>query len=102
MSGEAKFASLNSGWLLGNGTQSIVMGLNETSHAEDLLIAGGKPLPPMTAEEEKRGRRRRNWKGFYGSVHDIVSLTCVTTGDALFRQELRSKLDSLSGVTLAR
>jgi hypothetical protein len=49
------------------------MGLNESSHAEDLLIAGGKPLPAMTVEEEQRGRRRRNWKGFYGSVHDIVS-----------------------------
>jgi histone deacetylase HOS3 len=65
------------------------MGLNESSHAEDLLIAGGKPLPPMTAEEEQRGRRRRNWKGFYGSVHDIVSLARVLTVDTLVRQELR-------------
>lgn len=53
------------------------MGLNEASQAEDLLITGGKPLLPMTSEEEAKGRRKRNWKGFYGSVHDIVSFTGV-------------------------
>ena len=50
------------------------MGLNEASQAEDLLVAGGKPLNPMTPQEEVMRRRKRTWKGFYGSVHDIVSL----------------------------
>lgn len=53
------------------------MGLNEASYADDLLIAGGKPLAPMTPGEVAAGRRKRNWKGFYGSVHDIVSLSGI-------------------------
>jgi histone deacetylase HOS3 len=49
------------------------MNLNEASHHEDLLKEGGKPLPPMTMEERQNGgRMRRGWKGFYGSLHDIV------------------------------
>lgn len=57
--------------VLGNGTQALVMPLNEASHAEDLAVKAGKPPSgPMG----KDGRRRRGWKGFYGSVHDIVSL----------------------------
>lgn len=58
----------------GNGTQSIVMNLNEASHNEELAVAAGKPLAPLTGEEQRNGgRRRRGWKGFYGSLHDIVS-----------------------------
>jgi histone deacetylase HOS3 len=57
----------------GNGTQEIVMGLNELGWAEDLLREGGKPERVMTTEEARSGRRGRGWKGFYGSVHDIVS-----------------------------
>ncbi len=62
----------------GNGTQSIVMGLNAATHAEELLRAGGKPLPPLSSEEIHRrgGRRKRGWKGFYGSLHDIWSYPC--------------------------
>lgn len=49
------------------------MNLNEASYNEDLLVEGGKPLPPLTpAEQRNGGRRRRGWKGFYGSLHDIV------------------------------
>jgi hypothetical protein len=59
---------------VGNGTQSIIMGLNESSQAEELLRKGGKPLGPMSEEEEDIGRRRRCWKGFYGSLHDIVGV----------------------------
>jgi len=78
------------------------MGLNESSHSEDLLLAGGKPLPPMTAEEEKKGRRTRNWKGFYGSVHDIVSIAYGLTASTMARQELRWDSNLRSGVTLAK
>jgi hypothetical protein len=55
---------------LGNGTQALMMPLNEASHAEDLAIKGGKP---PTGPIAKGGKRRKGWKGFYGSVHDIVS-----------------------------
>ncbi|KAJ9123182.1 hypothetical protein QFC22_001375 [Naganishia vaughanmartiniae] len=61
----------------GNGTQAILMNLNEVSHHEDLLNKGGKPLRPLTSEERHNGgRRRRGWKGFYGSLHDIWSYPC--------------------------
>jgi histone deacetylase HOS3 len=61
----------------GNGTQSILMNLNEASHNEELAVAAGKPLAPLTVEEQRNGgRRRRGWKGFYGSLHDIVSGFC--------------------------
>ena len=46
------------------------MPLNEASHAEDLAIKGGKPPSGPIGRD---GKRRRGWKGFYGSVHDIVS-----------------------------
>jgi histone deacetylase HOS3 len=52
----------------GNGTQSLIMPLNAVSHAEDLAVNAGKPVNIM------KGKRKRGWKGFYGSVHDIVSL----------------------------
>ncbi|KAJ9107573.1 hypothetical protein QFC21_001032 [Naganishia friedmannii] len=56
----------------GNGTQAILMNLNEASHNEDLLNEGGKPRRPLTtAERQNGGKRRRGWKGFYGSLHDI-------------------------------
>lgn len=45
------------------------MPLNEASHAEDLAIKAGKP---PSGPIGKDGRRRKGWKGFYGSVHDIV------------------------------
>ncbi|OCF31780.1 histone deacetylase HOS3 [Kwoniella heveanensis BCC8398] len=51
----------------GNGTQALVMPLNAASYAEDLQVKAGKPIM-MTSRD---GRRRRGWKGFYGSVHDI-------------------------------
>jgi len=54
---------------IGNGTQALVMPLNEASHAEDLAIKGGKP---PSGPIGKDGKRRKGWKGFYGSVHDIV------------------------------
>jgi len=46
------------------------MPLNEASHAENLAIKGGKP---PSGPIGKDGKRRRGWKGFYGSVHDIAS-----------------------------
>lgn len=45
------------------------MPLNAASYAEDLAVKAGKP--PTTATGRK-GKRRRTWKSFYGSVHDIV------------------------------
>jgi hypothetical protein len=45
------------------------MPLNEASHAEDLAVKGGKP---PGGPIRKDGKRRKGWKGFYGSVHDIV------------------------------
>lgn len=59
---------LNSG-SSGNGTQALVMPLNEASHAEDLAVKAGKPPSGPMGKDR---RRRRGWKGFYGSVHDIV------------------------------
>ncbi|WVF67950.1 hypothetical protein IAT40_002712 [Kwoniella sp. CBS 6097] len=56
----------------GNGTQSLVMPLNAASYAEDLQVKAGKPMM-MTS---RNGSRRRGWKGFYGSVHDIYSYPC--------------------------
>jgi hypothetical protein len=53
----------------GNGTQALVMPLNEASHAEDLAVKGGKPPGGPIGKD---GKRRKGWKGFYGSVHDIV------------------------------
>ncbi len=47
------------------------MPLNAASHAEDLAIQAGKPASVVVG---RRGKRRRGWKGFYGSVHDIVSI----------------------------
>lgn len=52
----------------GNGTQALIMPLNAASYADDLQVKAGKP--PITGQG---GRRRRGWKAFYGSVHDIVS-----------------------------
>jgi hypothetical protein len=75
------------------------MGLNDASHAEDLLIAGGKPLASMTAEEEAMGRRKRNWKGFYGSVHDIVSYSQHPCSSVTGQAETVSVL---SGAILAK
>lgn len=49
------------------------MNLNEASHTDEMQRKVGKPIPPMTAPERANGRRRRGWKGFYGSLHDIVS-----------------------------
>jgi histone deacetylase HOS3 len=45
------------------------MPLNAASYAEDLALNAGKP--PATLRG-KGGKVRRGWKGFYGSVHDIV------------------------------
>ena len=45
------------------------MPLNAASHAEDVAVRAGKPNPPAYG---RKGKRRRGWKGFYGSVHDIV------------------------------
>ncbi|BEI89256.1 uncharacterized protein CcaverHIS019_0206180 [Cutaneotrichosporon cavernicola] len=56
----------------GNGTQALVMPLNAASYAEDLAVAAGKPPSDMRG----RSGRRRTWKGFYGSVHDIYSYPC--------------------------
>lgn len=56
--------------VLGNGTQALVMPLNAASYAEELAIKAGKPSPAVYG---KRGKKRRNWQSFYGSVHDIVS-----------------------------
>jgi histone deacetylase HOS3 len=47
------------------------MPLNEASHAENLAVKAGKPPAGPIGKD---GRRRKGWKGFYGSVHDIVSL----------------------------
>jgi hypothetical protein len=52
----------------GNGTQSLIMPLNAASHAEDIAVKAGKPVDLV------RGKRKRGWKGFYGSVHDIVRI----------------------------
>lgn len=52
----------------GNGTQALVMPLNAASYADDIQVKAGKP--PVIGQG---GRRRRGWKAFYGSVHDIVS-----------------------------
>ena len=46
------------------------MPLNAASHAEDLAVKAGKPRSGLRGKD---GRPRRGWKGFYGSVHDIVS-----------------------------
>ncbi|WWC65093.1 uncharacterized protein I303_107707 [Kwoniella dejecticola CBS 10117] len=56
----------------GNGTQALVMPLNAAAHAEELQVKAGKPQT-MTGRD---GRKRRGWKGFYGSVHDIYSYPC--------------------------
>ncbi|KLT44843.1 Arginase/deacetylase [Cutaneotrichosporon oleaginosum] len=56
----------------GNGTQALVMPLNAASYSEDLAVAAGKPPSDMRG----RSGRRRTWKGFYGSVHDIYSYPC--------------------------
>ncbi|KAK8850477.1 hypothetical protein IAR55_004395 [Kwoniella newhampshirensis] len=56
----------------GNGTQALVMPLNAAAHADDLQVKAGKPAMMLG----KDGRRRRGWKGFYGSVHDIYSYPC--------------------------
>jgi hypothetical protein len=62
----------------GNGTQALVMPLNAASHAEDLAVKAGKPAMMVG----RNGKRRRGWKGFYGSVHDIVRLqTLNLAGD---------------------
>ncbi|WVO20479.1 uncharacterized protein IAS62_001776 [Cryptococcus decagattii] len=55
----------------GNGTQALVMPLNAASYADDIQVKAGKP-----AIIGQGGRRRRGWKGFYGSVHDIYSYPC--------------------------
>ncbi|KAL0253699.1 hypothetical protein I308_101075 [Cryptococcus tetragattii IND107] len=55
----------------GNGTQALVMPLNAASYADDIQVKAGKP--PIIGQG---GRRRRGWKGFYGSVHDIYSYPC--------------------------
>ena len=57
----------------GNGTQALVMPLNAASHAHDVAVKAGKPDPAVYGP---RGKRRRGWKGFYGSVHDIYSYPC--------------------------
>jgi len=54
----------------GNGTQALVMPLNAASHAEDLAVQSGKPVSTNLG---RKGKRRQGWKGFYGSVHDIVT-----------------------------
>ena len=46
------------------------MPLNAATYAEELAVKAGKPSPPVYG---KKGKRVRGWKGFYGSVHDIVS-----------------------------
>ncbi|WWD20659.1 hypothetical protein CI109_105135 [Kwoniella shandongensis] len=56
----------------GNGTQALVMPLNAAAYADDLQVKAGKPAMMFG----KGGRRRRGWKGFYGSVHDIYSYPC--------------------------
>lgn len=56
---------------LGNGTQSILMGLNEVTHTHEM---SHKSESVHTGESERRSTRRRGWKGFYGSLHDIVSI----------------------------
>ncbi|WVO17386.1 hypothetical protein L204_105078 [Cryptococcus depauperatus] len=56
----------------GNGTQALVMPLNAASYADDLQVKAGKPVMMFG----RNGKRRRGWKGFYGSVHDIYSYPC--------------------------
>ncbi|OXB39537.1 histone deacetylase HOS3 [Cryptococcus neoformans] len=55
----------------GNGTQALVMPLNAASYADDIQVKAGKP--PVIGQG---GKRRRGWKAFYGSVHDIYSYPC--------------------------
>ena len=50
------------------------MPLNAVSHAEDLALKAGKPSSVIFGRKDKR---RRGWKGFYGSVHDVVSQPCL-------------------------
>jgi hypothetical protein len=38
----------------------------DASYAEELAIKAGKPSPAVYG---KRGKKRRNWQSFYGSVH---------------------------------
>lgn len=45
----------------GNGTQSIVMGLNDVA---------------QTSPDGVGAAERRGWRGFYGSLHDIYSYPC--------------------------
>lgn len=47
------------------------MPLNAATYADELAMKAGKPHSGMKGKD---GKLRRGWKGFYGSVHDIVSL----------------------------
>lgn len=47
------------------------MPLNAATYAEELAMKAGKPHSGMKG---RGGRSRRGWKGFYGSVHDIVRI----------------------------
>jgi histone deacetylase HOS3 len=47
------------------------MPLNAATYAEDIAVKAGKPASTLRGRD---GSKRRGWKGFYGSVHDIVSL----------------------------
>jgi histone deacetylase HOS3 len=67
--------------LVGNGTQALVMPLNAASYAEDIAVKAGKPPSSLKGSD---GKRRRGWKGFYGSVHDIVSLQSCFNDDWRF------------------
>jgi hypothetical protein len=49
------------------------MPLNAATYAEELAMKAGKPHSGMKG---RNGRPRRGWKGFYGSVHDIVRPYC--------------------------
>jgi hypothetical protein len=57
--------------LPGNGTQALVMPLNAQTYAEELAMKAGKPPSRLRGKD---GKQRRGWTGFYGSVHDIVSV----------------------------
>ena len=67
------------------------MPLNAASYADDLVMKAGKPDPGVIGP---KGKRRRNWKGFYGSVHDIVGDQVKVPANQPVQLSLRGEYDS--------